>query len=105
MTDAGQALEETTRDAERGTRNGSLPQPSLTTILTPKWRSALNRLRQERSAGSGKFFLLALLALGFWGGVFAVFYRVLRYIQSTQEVGGPLAAKLLGIVLLSFASL
>jgi ABC-2 type transport system permease protein len=34
-----------------------------------------------------------------------VFYRVLRYIQSTQEVGGPLAAKLLGIVLLSFASL
>ena len=37
--------------------------------------------------------------------VFGVFYRVLRYIQSTQEVGGPLAAKLLGIVLLSFASL
>lgn len=91
--------------SELRTQNSLLPQPSLTTILTPKWRSALNRLRQERSAGSGKFFLLALLALGFWGGVFAVFYRVLRYIQSTSEVGGPLAAKLLGIVLLSFASL
>ena len=50
--------------SQPGTRNAprALPQPSLTTILTPKWRSALNRLRQERSAGSGKFFLLALLA-------------------------------------------
>jgi ABC-2 type transport system permease protein len=81
------------------------PQPSLTTILTPKWRTALNRLQQERSGGSGKFFLLALVALGFWAGVFGLFYRVLRHIQSTLEVGGPLAAKLLGIVLLAFASL
>jgi ABC-2 type transport system permease protein len=80
-------------------------QPSLTTILTPKWRSALNRLRQERSTGSGKFFVLALVALGFWAAVFGLFFRVLRYIQSTSEVGGPLAAKLLGIVLLAFASL
>jgi ABC-2 type transport system permease protein len=77
----------------------------MTTILTPKWRSALNRLRQERSGGSGKFFMLALLALGFWAGVFGAFFKVLRYIQTTQEVGGPLASKLLGIVLLSFASL
>jgi ABC-2 type transport system permease protein len=90
-----------TRPAERGT----WPQPSLTTILTPKWRSALNRLRQERSGGNGKFFMLALLALGFWAAVFGLFFRVLRYIQSTSEVGGPLAAKLLGIVLLAFASL
>ena len=90
-----------TRNAERGT----FPQPSLTTILTPKWRSALNRLRQEQSGGNGKFFLLALLALGFWAAVFGLFFRVLRYIQTTSEVGGPLAAKLLGIVLLAFASL
>ena len=89
--------------AERGTRNAE--QPSLTTILTPKWRSALNRLRQERSGGSGKFFLLALVALGFWAGVFGVSFRILRYIQSSSEVGTPLATKFLGIVLLSFASL
>ena len=93
--------ERITRNAERGT----FPQPSLTTILTPKWRSALNRLKQEQSGGNGKFFLLALLALGFWAAVFGLFFRVLRYIQTTSEVGGPLAAKLLGIVLLSFASL
>lgn len=90
---------------ELGGPGSGQPQPSLTTILTPKWRSALNRLRQERSAGSGKFFLLALLALGFWAAVFGVFYKVLRYVQSTSEVGGPLAAKILGIVLLAFASL
>jgi len=82
-----------------------LPQPSLRTITTPRWRSALNRLRQERSAGSGKFLLLALVALGFWAAVFGLSYRILRYIQSTSEVGVPLAAKMLGIILLAFASL
>jgi ABC-2 type transport system permease protein len=82
-----------------------LPQPSLQIITTPKWRSALNRLRQERSAGSGKFFLLALVAVGFWAAVFGLSYRILSYIQSTSEVGVPLAAKFLGIILLAFASL
>jgi ABC-2 type transport system permease protein len=80
-------------------------QPSLQTITTPRWRSALNRLKQERSEGSGKFFLLALVALGFWAAVFGLSYRILRYIQSTSEVGVPLAAKMLGIILLAFASL
>jgi ABC-2 type transport system permease protein len=82
-----------------------IPQPSLQTITTPKWRSALNRLRQERSEGSGKFFLLALVAVGFWAAVFGLSYKILRYIQSTSEVGVPLAAKFLGIILLAFASL
>ncbi len=107
MTIAGEGVSEAMNlpgHAGVGMPSG-LPQPSLSTILTPKWRSALNRLRQERSAGSGKFFLLALLALGFWAAVFGIFFKVLRYIQSTSEVGGPLAAKLLGIVLLAFASL
>ncbi len=84
---------------------GALPQPSLQVITTPRWRSAVNRLRQERSTGSGKFFLLALVALGFWAAVFGISYRILRYIQSTSEVGAPLAAKMLGIILLAFAAL
>lgn len=81
------------------------PQPSLHTITTPKWRSALNRLRQERSAGNGKFFLLALVAFGFWAAVFGLSFKILRYIQSTSEVGVPLAAKMLSIIMLAFASL
>lgn len=80
-------------------------QPSLQTITIPKWRSAVNRLRQERDGGSGKFLLLALVALGFWAAVFGLSFRILRYIQSSGEVGVPLAAKFLSIVLLAFASL
>jgi ABC-2 type transport system permease protein len=82
-----------------------LAQPSLRTITTPKWRSAVNRLRQERSGGNGKFLLLALVALGFWAAVFGMAYKILRYIQSTSEVGVPLASKFLSIILLAFASL
>ena len=82
-----------------------LSQPSLQTITTPRWRSAVNRLRQQQSEGNGKFFLLALVAVGFWAAVFGLSFRILRYIQSTSEVGVPLAAKMLGIILLSFASL
>jgi ABC-2 type transport system permease protein len=83
----------------------AIPQPSLLTITTPKWRSAINRLRQERSGGNGKFLLLALVALGFWSATFGIFYRVLNYIRLQQEVGTALAGKLLGIILLSFVSL
>jgi ABC-2 type transport system permease protein len=105
----------TAGNGEQGTGNGGtarspfpvppFPQPTLTTITTPRWRSALNRLRQERSGGNGKFFLLALVALGFWAAVFGLSFRILRYIQSTSEVGAPLAAKMLGIILLAFLSL
>ena len=83
----------------------ALPQPSLATIVSPKWQGALNRIRQERSGGSGKIFTLALVALGVWGAIFGICFRVLRYIQSTTEVGVPLAAKFLSILLLSFVSL
>jgi ABC-2 type transport system permease protein len=82
-----------------------MKQPSLRTVLTPKWRAALARLREERSGGSGKILLLALLGLGFWSAIFTVAFRVLRYIHSEQEIGTILAAKLLGVTLLAFASL
>jgi ABC-2 type transport system permease protein len=80
-------------------------QPSIATITIPKWRSAMNRLRQERSGGNGKFLLLALVALGFWLAVFGLFFRILRYVQTSGELGTPLAAKMLSVVLLAFASL
>ncbi|MEP6571356.1 MAG: hypothetical protein ABJD11_01630 [Gemmatimonadota bacterium] len=79
--------------------------PSLVTILTPKWRSALARLREERSGEGVKFLLLAVAGFGFWLAVFGIFYRVLNYVHEQQEIGAALAAKILGIILLSFASL
>ncbi|HMH83592.1 MAG TPA: hypothetical protein VK531_12030, partial [Gemmatimonadales bacterium] len=78
-------------------------QPSLRRVLEPKWRTALQRLREERSrGGSGKLFLLVIVGLAFWVGVFGVLYRILKYFRGVEELGPLLAGKLLGLVLLSF---
>ncbi len=81
-------------------------QPGLVHVLTPKWRTALTRARQERaSGGRGKAITLAVVGLIFWAAVFGVLFRVLRYFKNTEEIGALLAGKLLGIALLSFASI
>ncbi len=80
-------------------------QPSLAHVLTPKWRTALTRMRQERDAGGrGKAIVLGTVGLIFWLTVFGVLFRVLRYFRNVEEIGPLLAGKLLGIMLLSFAS-
>ena len=80
-------------------------QPSLTHVLQPKWRTGLQRLREERAGGGTKIVILAVVALAFWGAVFGVLYRVLRYFRGVEELGPLLAGKLLGLVLLSFISI
>ena len=82
-----------------------MPQPSLWTVLTPKWRSALARIRQEREGAGPRMLVLILIGAGFWTAAFGIAYRVLRYFHEQQEVGAFLAAKGLSVVLLSFASL
>ena len=79
-------------------------QPSLWTVLTPKWRSAQARLRQERRSRA-KFVLLALSGAGFWTAVFGIAYRVLSYVQQVQDLGTLLAGKMLGVILLAFLSI
>ena len=82
-----------------------MKQPGLIHVLTPKWRTVLTRARQERaSGGRGKAIVLAVVGLIFWAAVFGVLFRVLRYFKNTEEIGALLAGKLLGILLLSFAS-
>jgi ABC-2 type transport system permease protein len=80
-------------------------QPSLGHVLQPKWRTALQRIREERSGGGGKLLVLAVVALAFWSGVFGVLYRILKYFRGVEEVGPLLAGKLLGLVLLAFMSI
>jgi len=80
-------------------------QPSLTHVLQPKWRTALQRLREERQGGSAKIVVLSIVALGFWGAVFGVLYKILKYFRGVQELGPLLAGKLLGLVLLAFISI
>jgi ABC-2 type transport system permease protein len=80
-------------------------QPSLWTVLTPKWRSVLARLHQEQSSAGGRVLLLALVGLVFWAAVFGIAYRVLSYFRSVDEIGNLMAGKVLGVILLAFLSI
>ncbi len=80
-------------------------QPSLTTILTPKWRSMLSRIRRRDSGTSTRLLLLTLVGLGFWSAIFGIAFRVLRYFRGVADIGNLVAAKLLGIILLAFLAI
>ena len=82
-----------------------MKQPSLRHVLQPKWRTALQRLREERSGGAGKLVVLTVVGLLFWLAVFGVLYRMLKYFRGVEELGPLLAGKLLGLALLSFVSI
>ncbi|HYT05767.1 MAG TPA: hypothetical protein VEM13_12905 [Gemmatimonadales bacterium] len=83
-----------------------MKQPSLARVLEPKWRTALQRIREERSrGGSGKLLILLAVGLAFWVGVFGLLYLILRHFRGVEELGPLLAGKLLGLVLLSFISI
>lgn len=80
-------------------------RPGLWTVLTPKWRSVFNRLREEQSGSGGRALLLGLVAVSFWTAVFGVAYRVLRYLRGVEDIGNLMAAKVLGVILLAFLSI
>jgi ABC-2 type transport system permease protein len=81
-------------------------QPSLWHVLQPKWRTALQRMREERDRGGrGKIVILTLVGSGFWLAVFGVLYKILKYFRGVEELGPLLAGKLLGLALLSFISI
>jgi len=77
-------------------------QPSLWRVLEPKWRTALQRMREERSRGSARLFILVVAALLFWGGIFAFLYKILNALERVPDVGPLLAGKILGVALLTF---
>ena len=83
-----------------------MTHPSLAHILQPKWRTALQRIRDERARGGrGKLLVLAIVGLAFWAAVFGVLYRILSYFRGVEELGPLLAGKLLGLMLLCFISI
>ncbi|HEY8257144.1 MAG TPA: hypothetical protein VIG08_05770 [Gemmatimonadales bacterium] len=80
-------------------------KPGLWTILTPKWRGVLVRLKHEGTASPAKFLLLTTIGITFWTAVFGIAFRMLRYIRQVEDIGNLLAAKVLGIILLAFLSI
>ncbi len=82
-----------------------MTQPSLWRVLEPKWRTALQRMREERSRGSARLFILVVAALLFWGGIFAFLYKILKALEQVPDVGPLLAGKILGVALLTFVGI
>ena len=83
-----------------------MTQPSLWRVLEPKWRTVLQRVREERSrGGSGKLVVLLVVALGFWAGVFGILYKILGVLRGVEDVGPLLAGKILGVALLTFVGI
>lgn len=83
---------------------GGLPQPGVRHLLLPKWLGTRARLRSD-AGGRGRALLLGGGALAFWGGSFAVLYRLLVYFRGVEQIGPFLASKLLGLILLSFSGI
>jgi ABC-2 type transport system permease protein len=78
-------------------------QPHLWKVLTPQWRSALARVRRDRTPGRTIVFLV--VGLVFWSAVFGISYRVLAYFRGVEEIGSLLAGKMLAMMLLGFGGI
>jgi ABC-2 type transport system permease protein len=79
----------------------SRPSSGVLWLLGPKLRSKLNRNKTDEG-GKFKWGLLIFVGLFFWTFIFGVIFRMLLYFRGTQGIGDLLAAKLLGLALLTF---
>jgi ABC-2 type transport system permease protein len=85
----------------------ALPSPSAWHLLVPKWLTA-----RARAAGTGedrgrtlRLVFLGVFGVGFWAFIYGMLYQLLRYFRRTPEIGGILAGKLLGLILVGFFSI
>lgn len=78
---------------------------NLYLLLSPRFLGLRNGLRRSSSKVRKKAAVMAILGLGFWGGMFILSSRVLIYFQSVEVIGDLLAHHLMSMVLLTFFSL
>ncbi len=71
-------------------------------LIRPRLLSFKNR---RESSWRLRWLIFGGLGLSFWGGMFLIFYRVLRYFQGVEGFGDLLAYKLLSMTLITFFSL
>ncbi|HEX8850379.1 MAG TPA: hypothetical protein VF761_12660 [Gemmatimonadaceae bacterium] len=90
---------------ERVLAADELPNPPLLHLLGPKWLTARARAMSNERGRAARFTMLALLGLGFWSFIFAMLYRMLVYFRNATDIGALLAAKLMGLMLVSFLSI
>src|SRR5438105_8559794 len=70
-------------------------------LLLPKLISTRARSRTEGKTHYVRFALFLVVGSIFWTVVFGLLYRMLKYFAGIAEIGSFLAAKLLGLLLLS----
>ncbi|HZE08407.1 MAG TPA: hypothetical protein VE110_06580 [Gemmatimonadaceae bacterium] len=95
-------MSSTTITLPRNSRENKAPvSPSLAHVLLPKLISARARPLGKTENRSGRLILFTLVGGIFWLFVFGLLYRLLRYFRGIPEIGALLAAKLLGLMLVS----
>ena len=77
------------------------PGSGIFWLLGPKVRSKLSRSKTEERSRF-KWGMLGFVGLFFWAFIFGIIFRMLLYFRGTQGIGDLLAAKLLGLALLTF---
>ena len=77
------------------------PSAGVLWLLGPKLRSKLSRNRTDEGRRL-KWVFLGFVGVFFWAFIFGIIYRMLLYFRGTQGIGDLLAAKLLGLALLTF---
>lgn len=81
-------------------------QPDFAMLTSPKWRSALARLRAKQGSGTlGRLILLGVAGTLFFAAVLWIAWRAVSYFKAVPEIGTLLAGKMLGLAFLSFISI
>ncbi len=78
----------------------------IITLLKPRIWSFKNSFKVKADKGrTAKFLVFGLIGGGFWGVIFFLSYRILRYFKNVEGFGDLLAFKLLSMILVTFFSL
>jgi ABC-2 type transport system permease protein len=79
----------------------------ILTLVRPRLLSFKNAsfFRGKKQGSLMKLLLFGGIGFAFWGGIFAVSFRVLQYFKGVEELGHLLAFKLLSMILITLLSL
>lgn len=89
----------------RSLADQAVTQPTLLALSSPKWRSALARVRTGRNGSGSRSVLLGVAGFLFLAAAFGISYRIVTYFKGVPEIGPLLAGKLLGMAFLAFGGI
>ncbi|MDY6954399.1 MAG: hypothetical protein SWE60_23085 [Thermodesulfobacteriota bacterium] len=78
---------------------------NIWTLLSPRWWALKNAFLFGGRRAVIKTGALLAMTIGFWVGIYVMFFRVLSYFHGVEEFGHVLAYKLLSLVFLTFFGL